>query len=651
MTRKTTTKTTKKSRRGERDGGTEHKLNVQGLIQVQHANETLLRDWSTELLTEYKQRFDESGKTEFMQGFDESGKSVGFTLPTGHEMTSLGTSMVSFGHKKTSKPKTVICEDNARYFPTFRDLPRPGHLPGKCRIKIDDDEKLQSRIMQAWNGECVYHVTEFGCGLMASDLDDEPIWRLKTLAENAPFSTAMALRADFYNRLDISERELLETRILHLFLRYYAYLVAPKLLVLLLSGSDERVLISKRCKEQYLDWQILRADLTLHLPAVLSPPIGEMHSGNDKSGGLEDRMLAQLSSVDRALALLNRWDHSATLKEEMGDIFQSFPYGEAGAAYFYAGQYDKALEMHLKHFERHGIHQGNPNLIEKFYRNTLGSMMWSHCALSEAALSLQVAGPRVVDLPQDVCCAIAFAALCKIEELIVSSPTTMNPEQCFGIKEENLTLFLKEKFRRPKIASRAILSLLRSASIKEYKDKLLSFFNQAAPIPIRPSFETHKSEDLRKDVASVAAKSLRAVIKENAQSARRCGYCLKWGLPGVEIHACRCRRVYYCNKTCQRSDWDKHQRSCSASRNNKNQSDKKKTSGCEGDSNIVAECSSCKRRMEKNGENIFKYCPCKLKLYCCKPCQVLDWKEHKKECPVYLAKVAKKELADAGQPT
>jgi hypothetical protein len=125
------------------------------------------------------------------------------------------------------------------------------------------------------------------------------------------------LHPDFYNLLDSSQVEVVKTRMMHHFLRQYAYWIPPFNLQLLLLGLAPP-LVSKKFKQQFLDWQILRTDVAFNLPHV-STTASNNEKDNDELLAIE--IYERLQDVARALASLNRWEDAAPLCMEIGDAF------------------------------------------------------------------------------------------------------------------------------------------------------------------------------------------------------------------------------------------------------------------------------------------------------------------------------------------
>jgi hypothetical protein len=190
------------------------------------------------------------------------------TMP--HDMTWLGSgesSSSSATMQQTHDPPLPPTVNNASIFPSFLRLERPGILPGTCRISLNDDDAatatVQSWIQKIWDGECVYctYPNDGGASLLIVALtaeDSVKLMQCECFPNGHAKKSFIQLHPDLYNRLDPNQRALVTTRMMHHFLRQYAYWIPPFNLGHLLS-SLVAPLTSKKCKQQLLDWQILQS--------------------------------------------------------------------------------------------------------------------------------------------------------------------------------------------------------------------------------------------------------------------------------------------------------------------------------------------------------------------------------------------------------
>jgi MYND finger len=503
-------------------------------------------------------------------------------------------------------------------------------LPGTCRIALDDDTAAataQSWIQKIWDGECVYYVYPGENGacltIVGATTDDVKLMSGECFPYEHEKNDYIGLHPDLNNLLDSSQVELVKTRLMHHFLRQYAYWIPPYNLAVLLSGLAPP-LASKKCKHQFLDWQVLRADVTLNLTPLDTDSRQPYRSDADL---LAEEIHDRLSDVVRALASLNRWEDAARLSQEIGDTFNDSAgnaYRCAAEAFQFAGNNEKSIEMFLKHLGRVGL--GNIN--EEPHCDVLGNIFLVHHAIYEAAI-VQHNQSSMVEQNTDVLLAIGYAALLRASGFKVSGQGDLFAEM-LGVEPAALKSLLKDKFQRANRARKALLDLMKSQSIDEYKQSLSKLLRSNASLPMRPPFDTSISDDLLQFHAHNTCKSAREIAKKKTSlQACRCAHCGKWSsledddnddADGRYIK-CQCDKVYYCNDTCQRSDWKRHQKACAWYVKNKD-----------------LKCSACGKVGESKSTRLMKQCPCHEESYCGKSCHVADWKEHKKVCAWHLAK-------------
>ena len=89
----------------------------------------------------------------------------------------------------------------------------------------------------------------------------------------------------------------------------------------------------------------------------------------------------------------------------------------------------------------------------------------------------------------------------------------------------------------------------------------------------------------------------------------RCATC---GKHSEKLQKCGgCKKVAYCDQTCQEIDWKEHKKVCSAS----------------VDQLQLKTCSACEKKFRT-----LQSCDCHKVAYCSKECQRMDWYRHKTEC-------------------
>jgi len=192
-------------------------------------------------------------------------------------------------------------------------------------------------------------------------------------------------------------------------------------------------------------------------------------------------------------------------------------------------------------------------------------MLIVHFAKYEVSMSRHDRANMLVPLDQDARIAIGFLAL-----YVLNASGTFGLASEFGEKFEELfgfapgasKLALKQKFRRPKMATRELLLVIKSRSIREYNDNLGAVLDPGAVLPFRPRFEdTRISEDLLLFEAKGAKKCANAISKEATLEHQICANCHEHNYK-TKFKTCPCGKVAYCDKTCQRADWKKHKKFC-----------------------------------------------------------------------------------------
>jgi hypothetical protein len=479
--------------------------------------------------------------------------------------------------------------------------------------------------------------------------DDETVMRGKGYTPELAHKSHFDFHPGLRELLNVNDCELLKARTMHHFYRHFAYFIPPHLQDLFLGTTLEKALTSKKCKEEYLDWQIMRAHLTLNLP----------RPGFEKS--LARDIHDRLNRVAQALGSMHRWEEAARILVEIGHAFEKTAYSieffQAAKAFHHAGLYDDALKDFLRHLGRL-VADGetiNTKLNQDPFTEVLGGMMLVHQAQLEAQLAIQAPNNRsgCIVLTEDAQMAFAFVGLLLASGISFISKDIA--EQIFGVPVAYQKSLLKVQYRQPKMANRELLKLVRSGSFDQYKENLLRLLDPK-PFPFRGKINKSMSEDLREFLAGGAAKSAQTIKRDDHDfnSFQRCVSCWEWGKTNEGMLNCQCGKVYYCSTACQEADWQKHQKSCSWHQMNaeeckpKESSDKqgkKKKDGSSSSpytSDYYAICSVCKKPSKK--EEI-KSCPCHGRKYCGKACQVRDWKEHKKVFPFHLAKKQKESSA------
>jgi hypothetical protein len=379
-------------------------------------------------------------------------------------------------------------------------------------------------------------------------------------------------------------------------------------------------LTSKKCKEEFLDWQILRADLTLNLPPMTT------------TDDMDEAIESDLCGVACALVSMSRWEEAALLLAEIGDVFKknTNSYDQASDAFLYAGNPQKSFETMLKYLGRLGEHHPNPDLNQEPYSEQLGRLLLVHHALYEASMSQHNRNSLVVS-KEDVIFAVGYIALLRVSGYTAAEFADFHVEEYMGTTRAAARKMLKDKWQKPKHAKRALLKLLKSESTDEYKNMLSQALRPNTPLPLAHTCDSTSSDALRQYLSGFSAKSACTVAKGKTMQARYCGHCGKWSSLGddIDCNKCACSKVYYCNATCQREDWKRHKKVCAWYRKHKQQEGENKQN------ESVMECSACGRVHSKSR---MKFCPCHDECYCCKPCQVEDWPKHKKVCAFHHAK-------------
>lgn len=594
-----------------RSGGQQlqHTLNMEAIVEAQATNAAVLSDYREELSELVK------AYHEIQRGF------LGVKLSP-CDMTWLGAGAAGV---LTAFPSSKMNEiiNNASIFPTFQSLERRGALPGKCRITLENSE-TQAWVEKIWNGECVYHVNavdyrsedDVCFTLSVATTDDEYLSRFVGYHSG---KLSMDLHTKF--DLDYNERELLQVRMWHHFLRQYAYLVPPHLLDIILNSTFEVALTSKKCKDAFLDWQILRADLALNLPPT----------NDDRE--LSDEIHKRLVLVGCALLASNRWEEASSFFVELARTFKNDlgSYGNAAKAFQLTGKYDAALESYVNALGRlveQKYH--NPDVNEHPFDDALGNMMYVHYAKLEDALSRHDKSKPLLVLDEDSYLAVAYLALLRISEPTTLEQFDAHGYEYFGFTKADCRSMLKDKFQKPKQAKREILKLMRSGSIDKYKKNLLHVLRPNTALPIRSSSrDTRLTDDVMKTCAEGLIKFAHAYGKKSvSEDRRRCASCCVYSQGDNVFKCCPCGKVYYCSTKCQHADWKRHKKFCALQRKRQEQQAKKN-----GGSDDQLECSTCGKFVIKSQ---IKWCPCRGQCYCCKPCQVSDWREHKQVCPWHL---------------
>jgi hypothetical protein len=598
-----------------------HTLDLEAIAEAQTNNAAILRHQQEEMNDLRKKMFEERGYY------------LGQHLCV-DDMAWLGAGR--FSSLQGGWGTTMV--NNAAIFPSFQQLKRPGTLPGKNRISLEN-HKVQAWVNKIWNGECVYYAFpndgdgqdgESPCvELAVTTTDNKTLMSCDVHALKSDKWTRIMLHPMLQELLDSSEVDLLTARMMHHFLRSYAYLIpAENVWEVMTSPKIHSPLTSKKCKEEFLDWQILRADLTLNLPAMTTTT-----SDDD----MADSINSALCEVGGALASMSRWEEAALLFVEIGDAFKKNKkaYEYAADGFLYTGNPHKSLEMMLKHIGRLGEHHPNLDVNQEPYSELLGKLMLVHHALFEASLSQHNRNILVVS-KEDVTFSVGYLALLRVAGYKLVGTANFDFEEFMGTTPAAARALLKDKWLEPKHAKQALLNLLKSKSIDAYMHILSQAVKSNTPLLLAHTGDTTRSDDLRQFMSGNSAKSACTVAKGKIMQARCCAHCEKWSSLGdddddVDCKACPCSKVYYCNGTCQRADWKRHKKVCAWYRKNKQQDGENKQN--EGDNRL--ECSACGKVDSKSR---MKFCPCHDECYCCKPCQVKDWPKHKRVCASYHAK-------------
>lgn len=216
----------------------------------------------------------------------EAQKQDGAPVLMGCKIPDQDENMAWLGAGSLSSSTNVM--NNLNHFPSLKRLLRRIKLEEKCHITLLDRKNNDISITDAkdwvqkiWNGECVYYV-------LPSSHEDEEMFFLTVRTtddeEVGAFSASsrgyrLKLHPHLHELLEFSQEERLKTRMIHHFLRHFAYMIPINLLTSFrFTPYLESSLSSKISKEDYLDWQILQADLSLNLPIIRmdgkSPDLG-----------------------------------------------------------------------------------------------------------------------------------------------------------------------------------------------------------------------------------------------------------------------------------------------------------------------------------------------------------------------------------------
>lgn len=231
---------------------------------------------------------------------------------------------------------------------------------------------------------------------------------------------------------------------------------------------------------------------------------------------------------------LNRWEAAASIYVEIGEMYPNshISFNHAGSCYLFAGMYNLALEMYLKGLS--GQQQLNSNINEPPYKDVVERIFFLHLAIFEATLATHDQNNHFIDAANNkqVGCTMVFLAF---KELV-----KMDAEKFFGMPTAFCQAILKDKFRKPKHANRALLKALNSKSFNEYTTILQGLARSGVPVPFVPTFSTEMSDGIRQILTERKKKLAWTVVKNKASSIDLCAYCGNWECADDVNNRCPC---------------------------------------------------------------------------------------------------------------
>ncbi len=133
--------------------------------------------------------------------------------------------------------------------------------------------------------------------------------------------------------------------------------------------------------------------------------------------------------------------------------------------------------------------------------------------------------------------------------------------------------------------------------------------NTAAILHMLANLATQAGQSRR-----AAALNERATTAAAAARHQECGHCGRTDVPGSK-YCSQCKAVWFCNEQCQKQAWKEHQKHCHAPPEAPEEEEKGHACGQCGKAGAPLHCSQCEAAW-----------------YCNASCQLLAWKQHRKQC-------------------
>lgn len=485
--------------------------------------------------------------------------------------------------------KNLIDVKNSQY----AALPRPSRAPGKCTIILPNQE-AQQVVDKFWNGDFVVTLynpnernaipttlemdTDADCFCLqaaatytrADGQKDICLFRVKSLAglhgqKGMSFqsSTTVPLFALLYQETD--QYKLLECRILHQFLRQYAWML-PKTC---LQAWVQRAIIPFQGRKKYastfLDIAMILADVNTNRPykykneSVTTEDVGVYLT---KAAEALETMSKKGSNMEPQHYFLEAGKlYLESVQRYLGS--DSEVYTRVAGNARRVNDYGLAIHYCAICLQSWGSHPvgSNWNFDEKQTNKFICNL---YVVFQEVDLILgqnRVGKGKYIETSDEklfrgFASLLACSLFCPGREDLVPLP------KVFQAKE-----FLKPQYGSPIQAKQTLVKIFETSGTGQaLKDNIVETMI-VAPIPTEPP-EKQDPESLVRD-HRVSLKAARDFAKfMRLKSVQVCNFCRKReeiidGQHQQKHLACgRCCVVYYCSKTCQIADWKDHKDTC-----------------------------------------------------------------------------------------
>lgn len=461
----------------------------------------------------------------------------------------------------------------------YAKLPRPALLPGKCPIQLDHPAS-QEAVMKFWDGNfkvAFYDPSKDGADKMLCHprIEDKDVHTLlaETSDPNYHLSFGIKLETDFMldgewkipvhrklhmtaaliQQMSFDERELLESRILHHFLRQYGWILSDRVLQSMWTCAAMAIRGRKKYAATFLDLCLLQSDILLNLPYKQRIGLQIMGAGICRIGEALEATKTETGGHYFLEAASLYWEAVERFLPQDG-VADTEILKRVAKNLRQADRRQEGMEYMLKCLRACGSELAN------FQTDKINHVL-SELVIHQSEMDLWLGQLRVGKGKYKR----------NDDEKVFDGLRALLLAARFQSHQEEVDTFLREFPRvhtplqkhltKPKKAKQALLQIIQTSSdLEEYKRGILATQRSVSlwfypPSPPNPSAQKNRQKE--------AQKAARTFVKLQGKRLQQfCGGCGKRELEERFATCGRCKIEAYCSNDCQRADWQEHKYYC-----------------------------------------------------------------------------------------